>query len=135
MRPSNDTICVCATLLLPDSDRKRQRQWSEQKVSACPPGQTFTPRLLIMVNLTPSLVTLLSASPRSFAEPLLQSRNTSTPTSSFCGSSLLVPTTAGGSPPLLYFLALRICGVWPNRPTTASANSFVPTFCLLTFSS
>src|SRR5215213_4836877 len=90
MRPSNDTTCECTTLLPSDSRRKRQRQWSEQKVSVCPPGQTFTPRLLIIVNLTPSTVTLLIASPSSFAEPLVQSRKTSTPTSSFCGNFLVV---------------------------------------------
>src|SRR5215217_3825840 len=88
-RPNNDTTCECATLLPSDSGRKRQRQWSEQKVSSCPPGQAFTPRLLIIVNLTPSPLTLLSATPSSFAEPLVQSRKTSTPTSSFCASVLL----------------------------------------------
>src|SRR6266550_2227737 len=62
---------------------KRQRQWSEQNVSDLPPGQTFTPRLLIMVSLRSSPETFASDSPRSSGPPFDQSRKTSTPTSSF----------------------------------------------------
>ena len=56
------------------SPRKRHRQWSEQNVSACPSGQTFTPRLLIIVNFSPSPLSSLSLPPRSFGEPCVQSR-------------------------------------------------------------
>src|SRR5256885_14983595 len=110
MRPSSDTTCACATFPPSDSGRKRQRQWSEQKVSVCPPGHTFTPRLLIIVSLTPSPLTLLSAAPRSFAEPFDQSRKTSTPTSSFFGAFLPAPAPAGKlSSDFLYFLGPKIC--------------------------
>src|SRR5437868_7540318 len=116
IRLSSDTTCACATFPPSDSGRKRQRQWSEQKVSVCPPGQTFTPRLLIIISLTPSPLTLLSAAPRSFAEPLDQSRKTSTPTNSFCGAFAPAPATADKvSPDFRYFLGFRICGVCPNR--------------------
>src|SRR6185503_15058823 len=85
IRFNNEITCVCDTVLSPPSPRKRQRQWSEQNVSACPSGQTFTPRLLIIVNFKPSPLNSLSLPPRSFGEPLVQSRKTSTPTSSFFG--------------------------------------------------
>src|ERR1044072_3108681 len=119
-RPSSDTTCPCATLPPLASVKKRQRQWSEQKVSLWPPGQTFTPRLLIIVSLTPSPFTLLIASPRSFADPRVQSRNTSTPTSSLFAAGFALVALASHSSPLLYFLALRICGVCPSLSTTAS---------------
>jgi hypothetical protein len=101
---------------------KRHRQWSEQKVSAWPSGQTFTPRLLIMMSFVPSPLSLLSESPRSFAVPLVQSRKTSTPTKSFFALTVEdeetfdidigadVVSSAG-----LYFAALRVWGVWPIR--------------------
>src|SRR5947209_6046504 len=62
---------------------KRHRQRSEQNLSDLPPGQTFTPRLLIIVNLRSSPETFANASPKLSGLPFDQSRKTSTPTSSF----------------------------------------------------
>src|SRR5688572_12045044 len=85
IRFNSEITCACDTALSPPSPRKRQRQWSEQNVSACPSGHTFTPRLLIIVKFRPSPLNSLSLPPRSFGEPFVQSRNTSTPTISFFG--------------------------------------------------
>src|SRR4029434_6291235 len=81
--PSNSIICLCVIVAPLSVDMKRQRQWSEQKVSDLPPGQTLTPRLLTITICKPLGATLVIDSPRLSGDPFNQSRNTSTPTNSF----------------------------------------------------
>src|SRR5579871_5693438 len=63
MRPSSATVCFWE---VPFLEVKRQRKLSVHRVSDIPSGQTFTPRLSIMVSSSPSALALEIDAARSF---------------------------------------------------------------------
>ena len=126
---------ACATAP-PPAPRKRQRNSSRAEGLGRPSGQTLMPRLVSIVSLNSGAGERLRASRRARRCPGSSSRRRRRrrPSPASAAAARARPRgrggVCGGAPRSA--TALSFCGFWPSRATTASANSFVPTFCLLT---
>src|SRR4026208_220922 len=92
MRSSSETICLSVTAL----PRKRQRKLSVHRVCGEPSGQTLTPRLAIILSVSPSPDALPITAARLLGSREGHSTYTSTPTKSILGAGLGAGIFTGG---------------------------------------